>query len=325
MITMFNLWFNNNKISDLQQLKEHFDFDIAKMYLLGGSLTAWLEQCGEADLARRVNYIDLNGSIYLQLSEIFDIKLPDSCKAQAAEQEEDAAENKPIAVNRSKSPSSLASEACMPSSFEDQGLKPSSFAQSSFRSAENSYFLESLSASFTASSFELSSAVSSFGAFGAGSFEFNTVNSFSNQLLSSFEQRSVNIGAIRSSNTFFYSSFNIGSFGEHEYEYEYEYGGSFAGLTAGSFNAGSFNIGLFNVGSFNAGSFNIGSYASDLTAEGSFAAAPDNDAANGGKTVAKPEKIFLPKAADDLSPEEKIKQNIQSCPLNRFGYGIHLI
>lgn len=73
---MYCLWFGNQKIHDLKQLKNNFDFDAAEMYLLGGGLSRWLRQCGENEIANRVENVDLFGDIQKQLAEIFSVKLP---------------------------------------------------------------------------------------------------------------------------------------------------------------------------------------------------------------------------------------------------------
>ena len=97
-------------------------------------------------------------------------------------------------------------------------------------------------------------------------------------------------------------SFKVGSFGvgsyRHSHEYEYEYqNGSYkrTSFTSTSFGYGSYNLSSFKYGSFNLSSFIFGSFSyEDLCEGGSFT----------------PAALIL---------------FFSSEPLNRFGYGIHLI
>lgn len=333
---MFCLWIKNNKICNLKQLKEFFDFDIVEMYLLGGSLIPWLKQCGSNDLAQRVKAIDLNADISSQLSEIFGVKLPQSSKIATAEQgTAPAAENNSSSFNKEQGLSSFETDTAITDSFF--GIRCAQLVKSSFenQTPESSFISESLSSfrlsesSSQTGSFELNLTESSFGGAGVGSFETGVTGSFSMQF-SSFEQGSFaleNTINSSSSGSFILSSFNIGSFGEHEFEYEYQQGGSFTNLQ-GSFNIGSFNTNSFNTGSFEIGSFKIGSF--NLKAgfdKVSVAPQPviTEELEKPADELKPIDKIFLPKKESDLPPEEKIKQNILSCPLNRFGYGINLI
>lgn len=345
---MFCLLFKNSKACNLQQLKENFDFDTAQMYLLGGSLAVWLEQCGETDLAQQIRNIDLNGDITLQMSEIFSIEPPDSyLKAKSANRGTvNSDENQSFKsvqknltsfeesadINRNNG--SLSENKALSSSFSEEGYSSFALAEiGSFEALSTSFeasLFETETSSFElniieSSSFELSPNGSPFVTLSTGSFGLGMESSSFNQLLTSFEQRSFAFETFELTGSFLSSSFNSGSFGEYEYEYEYEYESSFTNLLTGSFSIGSFASSSFNSASFNLDtappeSFNSASLLRQVNAA--------EKAENNEKNIAptkKTEKIFLPKAPDDLPPEEKIKQNIRSCPLNRFGYGIHLI
>lgn len=341
---MFCLLFKNSKACNLQQLKENFDFDTAQMYLLGGSLAVWLEQCGETDLAQQIRNIDLNGDIILQMSEIFSIEPPDSyLKAKSAnrgtvnsdENQSFKSVQKPLtsfeeAADVNRNNDLFSENKALSSSFSEEDASSfasadvGSFKAPSFENEASSFELNLIESSFAASSFELSLSGSSFVALSTGSFGLGIESSSFNQLLTSFEQRSFSFETFELTGSFLSSSFNLGSFGEYEYEYEYEYESSFTNLLTGSFSTGSFVSGSFNLSSFDLDtapeSFNSASLLRQVNAA--------EKAENNEKNIAptkKTEKIFLPKAPDDLPPEEKIKQNIRSCPLNRFGYGIHLI
>lgn len=104
-------------------------------------------------------------------------------------------------------------------------------------------------------------------------------------------------GSFRAAGSFKVGSFGVGSY-RHSHEYEYEYrNGSYkkTSFTATSFGYGSFGFGSFKYGSFNLSSFIFGSFSyEDLCEGGSFT----------------PAALML---------------FFSSEPLNRFGYGIHLI
>lgn len=95
-----------------------------------------------------------------------------------------------------------------------------------------------------------------------------------------------------------YTSFLTGRF-SHEYEYEYE---------SGSFSANSFNVGSFSSNSFSQSSFFSGSF--DFY--GSF----DFGEFKG---------LSSQHMSNDLTPQQKVRINLSSCPLNRYGYGIHIV
>lgn len=326
---MFCLWIKNKKICNLKQLKEFFDFDIVEMYLLGGSLIPWLKQCGSNDLAQCVKAIDLNADISSQLSEIFGVKLPNSKIINPEQGTCSASENNSTSFNKEQGLSSFESDTAIPDSFFD--TRSAQLVKSSFenQTLESSFTSESLSSfqlsesSHQTGSFELNLTESSFGGAGVGSFETGVTGSFSIQF-SSFEQGSFSLeNTINSSSfsSFILSSFNIGSFGEHEFEYEYQQGGSFTNLQ-GSFNTNSFNTGSFEIGSFALKAGFGGSFDKVSVAPQPVITENLEKPADELKSI---DKIFLPKKESDLPPEEKIKQNILSCPLNRFGYGINLI
>ena len=310
---MFDLLFDGKKISSYQQLTDNFDFETVKLYCLGGSLSSWLDNCGESEIAEKVRGIDLYGDIDAQLAEIFGQSAPIRVDIQKAQ-----------AVNNAKNALS---------SFVT-GITPYSYAIS----ANNGSFLEQAEySSFAPGSFTLNSGSFSNGSFSKlmGSYVYN-INSFENST-GSFE-----LGT---------SSFGIGS-GYYEYESEYELGSfrrfsasfnfeqssfyrvlsSFSWETTSyslyntsyslyntSFkigNTGSFNSDM-NLSSFSLSSFSPSSFEASSFAAGSFGEAHLIDE---NKTEEKPiEK------SDTGTPEEKICENLTYSPLNRYGYGIHLI
>lgn len=143
--------------------------------------------------------------------------------------------------------------------------------------------------------------------------------------LTSFDTTSFSFSAV-------YTSFFTTSFGGYEHEYEYE-SGSFTtssfSLYLSSFFAetasltGSFSFSSFNLGSFAAeyGSFAVG-YGSFQTS-GSFSpvlSSFSSDSATAASPAPAQETEPQP-----LTPQQKFELNLSSNPLNRFGYGIHLI
>ena len=114
---------------------------------------------------------------------------------------------------------------------------------------------------------------------------------------------------------------------------------SFGSFTAGSFYTGSFsannnnnnNGGSYSLGSFffQTGSYSLGSFYTAVSS-GSFFAGSYSLGSFAGGSFALPTGSFAPgsfssDAYSRLSPMEKIAVNISSEPLNRFGYGIHLV
>ena len=291
---MYCLWIGAQKIYNLKQLIRHFDFDAVEMYLLGGGLSRWLRQCDETEIAENVDKIDLFGDISKQLSEVFSVKLPKGRSNIPVT----AAGDKQIASSQNSSSHFLP---CEQGSFIFNDANPSSFRPetASFQSETGSFELNAGSFKYEIGSFELS----------GGSFELKNSSfassSFNLSLYAGFfETTSFNLlgGAGSFGLGSIYGSFVTGSFHFHQYEYEY---------------GTSFNFAGFNTGSFTPGSFGMGSFGVNYNNTVDTAAYNTND---GGlnKTCFTPAEV-------QLTPEEKIRLNISSCPLNRFGYGLHLI
>ena len=289
---MYCLWIGAQKIYNLKQLIRHFDFDTVEMYLLGGGLSRWLRQCGETEIAEKTDKIDLLGDISRQLSEVFSVRLPKGRSNIPAA----AANGKRPDAPRNGPGSFAPYEQC---SFISDDISLSSFPTDtgSFRSESGSFWLNTSSFRSEIGSFELR----------GGSFELQnssfSYGSFGLSLYTgSFETTSFNLSGLTSSFGFggIYGSFFTNSFHFHEYEYESDT----------SFNLTSFGIGSFTPGSFDMGSFGANYY---------------NNNTNDGTLGENKEKTCFAPAAVQLTPEEKIRLNISSCYLNRFGYGLHLI
>lgn len=91
----------------------------------------------------------------------------------------------------------------------------------------------------------------------------------------------------------------IGSFGSYSYQYEYEFSKS-------SFSATSYTIGSYGFGSFSFGSYRFGSFPTS-----SF---------NMGGSFSYDEFVNQQKITD-----KELLRYFTSEPLNKYGYGIHLI
>lgn len=305
---MFDLLFDGKKISSFQQLTDNFDFEAVKMYCLGGSLSSWLDNCGESEIAEKVRGIDLYGDIEAQLADIFGQLAPirvDIQKAQAVNNAKNALSSFVMGVNPffyavSANNGSFLAQAEHLSSFA-LGLNSGSFLNSSFSNLIGSYEFNISSFERNTGSFEFST-----GSFRIGSgyyeyeseYELGSFRRFSNSF--NFEQSS------------FYRAINSFSWETTSFSYETT---SYS-LNTTSFNSGSFNSSL-NLSSFSLSSFSPSSFEASSFSSGSFG---ETHIISGNRTEEKPAEETIPQ-----TPEEKICENLTYSPLNRYGYGIHLI
>ena len=319
---MFDLLFDGKKISSYQQLTDNFDFETVKLYCLGGSLSSWLDNCGESEIAEKVRGVDLYGDIDAQLAEIFGQPAPirvDIQKAQVVNNAKNALSSFVMGAD----PFSYAVSANN-SSFLAQSEYISSFAPSSFSLNSGSFLNGSFSNIFGSYAYNIGSFEQS-----SGSFNFNTgsfgIGSGYYEYESEYE-----LGSFRR----FYSSFNfeqssffttLTSFGWETTSFSYEktsfgYETTSYSLYNTSFNLGSFNSNLNlnkNLSSFSPSSFSPSSFEMSSFSTGSFGEA---QIITDKREDEKPAEEVIPK-----TPEEKICENLTYSPLNRYGYGIHLI
>ena len=289
---MYCLWIGGKKVNDLKQLKANFDLDSVEIYCLGGGLARWLRQCGEIEIAEKIEKIDTQSDLSERLAKIFD---------------------QPYIVKHSPvdHPSS-----CIPAEKSEKKFT-SSFAANnipseggSFTAGENigSFGAESSSyelTSFGGSSFESTLRYSGSASVPVGSLAFE----YSSFVTNSFNLLSTSFNLFTASFNYSSTSFMTSSF--HEYEYEYEAGGSFSAFS-GSYSLGSFRA---YMGSFTDTSFvnTVSSYKESILS--------GVHRSEGSEEAVSEIKEEIPQ----LSPHEKVLKNIAACPLNRFGYGIHLI
>lgn len=157
-----------------------------------------------------------------------------------------------------------------------------------------------------------------FGGFGSYRYGFAEYSSFS---LGSFSRffgtGSFGYGSFGSFN---YGSYQLGSFARRtwQWEWEWRYGSFRSGSyrSIGSFGYGGSYKGISGYGSFSGGSFNFGSYRFGLIPLGfGFDTGSYRGFPLGGS--------FRPITSDEY--DEIMYRCLNMCPLNRFGYGIHLI
>lgn len=284
---MYCLWISGKQVYNLKQLKENFDLDSVEIYYSGGGLVRWLRLCGEDETADKVEKIDTSSDLSERLAEIFGQPKPEK-------------------------------KALPNTAFPDYVLKPSGRFDSSFSEKNMQTDVGSLESDKIPDSFTCESLLpSSHGITSSNVFSQVYVGS-SEVLSSSFSLKSSSFslyGAFFSTTSFNLAFSSFGSSSFHEFEYEFESGGSFK-VAGGSFSFGSFGIckGGFTDTSFVNSSFKIKKISSCTSVseekkDGGFDCGIENA------------ETETPK----LSPNEKVLQNIIACPLNRFGYGLHLI
>lgn len=289
---MFNLLFKDKKISSFKQFIDNFDLEAVKMYYLGGSLVCWLELCGKSEIAELLKSVDPKKDIDEQLAAVFGQPLPKKIDFEKKFSVQ-TVKNSITSFVLSENPKEYA---CFKNTYSSFSAFDSSF------SAENgSYKAPSGAFNETKISF-LHSLSSFFNGFG-GSF-INAVGSFGGLYGSFMSQKGfTNIGSYVYSETSF--TFGSGSFNNN--------------LNLSSNTSSSFN---YNVSSFNNSSFEFSSYKfpTSFISSGESSLMPDSLSAADSAALQDIKETFPPK-----TPEEKIIENLSYCPLNRFGYGIHLI
>lgn len=301
---MFSLLLTKGKINSFEQLKDNFDLEAVRLYYLGGSLIKWLEMCGKSEIAERVRNIAPNKDIDIQLAEIFEQPIPLKADIKKAQKFADAKKSifsfilrdNPLKYAVSANSCSfflqraLSGETITDSHSLDNNMNENSFydVNGSFENKTGSfkYGIGSFrNGSEYESEYERESEAGSFG-YKAASF--------------TFEQRSfsASVSSYLSSNTSFFLKTNSFNYKETSFF-----------LNKGSFETGSFlskNI---------LSSFSLSSFISSLS-QSSFTSCCDSML-----------KDYSENNSEEISksPEEKIYENLSYCPLNQFGYGIHLI
>ena len=152
----------------------------------------------------------------------------------------------------------------------------------------------------------------------SGSYRFGTFNKFGSYWSGSFNY------ALLASGSFNYGSFSYGSFRRTwQWEWEWRYGS----FRTSSFRSNSFSLAgiggsyRYGAGSFSYGSFGYGSFGYSF---GSYRLMPFGLGFDIGSYRGFPlGGSFRPISSDEY--DEIMFRTLNMCPLDRFGYGIHLI
>lgn len=303
---MFNLLFKDKKISSFEQFIDNFDLEAVKMYYLGGSLVRWTELCGQSEIARQLKNIDPQKNIDEQLAFIFD-------------------KPSPLRIDVGKIIAAQTVKSSLSSFILGEDLKKYACFKNSYSSFSTiKYFMtESIGSSFTVGNGSFSDITGSFNAvsgsfLGAETSFFNLSASF-NSLSSSFSYNIGSFGSLYGSFSNRSTSFMTmnGSFLYAETSFRLHNSSFDSNLNLSNNKGGSFN---FGIGSFNNSSFMSYSASSSFMSGSRFGTVSDDSVTN-GSMVSEEKNVTLP----IKTPEEKITENLSYCPLNRFGYGIHLI
>lgn len=260
---MYCLWLNGKKISTLDELKKNYEPSGVEMYFLGGSLTRWLELCGETEIAEKIKNLDPFGDIKYELAKIFGYDLPQK-------------------IEKNKTSIPLTDFKNQNRDTEKQSKKDIPVFSSFYHDIPNNSFSGKADSFFESSSYKLMPSSLNYSSFFSKTF---------------FSSGSYN---------FLSTSFSVSSF--HEFEFEFKANSSFSAGSFGSFLTGSES---FVCASFLPGSFKC----QNNTDKKEF---KDEIIIEGKKECNTNEE-------KPMSDEEKIRLNLSACPLNRFGYGIHLI
>ncbi len=321
------LWLCGKKVFSADEIYDYFDIAAIRGYFLGGSLIKWLDAHGGGHYADALRSVDpKDPSLNDKLIEIF------------------------TGVSHCDVPVHKADEYVIRAVEEFKGIAPSDISSAPVSSFKGGF---GFSDSSFGGSFGRNFAFSEYGSFSGGSFSGGSFSAFRWNLFggsffnygsfgySSFGYRGLALGEYGS---YSLSSFRKGSFLWSEWEWEWYLGsfrkrnyttgsfnyGSFSGgsfsafrwnlFGGSSFNYGSFNVGsfggYFGYGSFSGGSFRYGSFPWNYERVGSFIGLMGY----GTGSFTGSFKMLTPDEYDEI-----MYRTLNMCPLDRFGYGIHLI
>ncbi len=272
------IWLNRRKIFSADEISANFDIAAIRGYFLGGSLINWLNAHGGREYAIALAEVTPSDpALNDKLTYIFTQK---NCEIPVHK----ADENLIRTIDLLKGGEPVTGSAQSVCGSYPEG----SFGHSSFTQGSGSYLLN-------------------YGSFCYGSFSYGSFGSFRRTWEWEWEWRfgSFRSGSFRyggGSGTYLLGSFSY-NFGSYRGAY-----GSFA-YNAGSFRGGSFGYSNFMGGSFRG--MTLGSFPFDISyGMGSYRGVPV-----GGS--------FRAIGSDEY--DEIMYRTLNICPLNRFGYGIHLI
>ena len=298
------LWLNGVKIRHADEIKNNFDAASLRGYFSGGSLIRWLNANGGGEAAGRLAQTSGSDDLTRRLEYAFglDEEPPESSKI--SELPETDGFDYPMFI-----PLEINHETLNQSSFGAGLFKGiGSFGFSGLGSYElGSYELGSYElGSYELVSYELGSGLEFYGlgSYGWGSYRFGYYGLWG---LGSYSFGSFGIyGGI--------GSYNFGHYGFGSYNFgSYNFG--LYGFGLGSYNFGSYGLGSYDLGFYGFGSYDFGSYDFGSYDSGSYISAD--------RIVSNPNDYVFGSCYDAL--RAWLESFLNNCPLNRYGYGIHII
>lgn len=279
------IWLNRRKIFSADEISANFDIAAIRGYFLGGSLINWLNAHGGEDYALALAEVSPSDpALNDKLTNIFTHK---SCDTPVHK----ADENLIRTIDLLKGGVPVTGSAQSVCGSYPEG----SFGQSSFTQGSGSYLLN-------------------YGSFSYGSFSYGSFGSF--RRIREWEWEWC-FGSFRSG-SFRYGggsgAYLLGSYRGYLGSFSYNFGSYSGAFGSFAYNIGSFRSGSFGYSNFIGGSFRgmtLGSFPFDISyGMGSYRGVPV-----GGS--------FRAIGSDEY--DEIMYRTLNICPLNRFGYGIHLI
>lgn len=286
------LWLNRRKIFSADEISAYFDIAAIRGYFLGGSLCTWLAEHGGEMYIDALSALDpADPCLNDRLTEIFTQKKNTVPVHRADEQLINAVDH----FRNGEAPAAISETCSYNGSFNSNSTAGSSFANAM-----------------------------GFGSFKYGSFGFN-FGSFANKY-GSFRN-------VLNYSSFGYGSYNYGSFSRSSFrlwEWEWDWRWYLGSFRSGSFRYGSFSgvagAGSYRLGSFNYGSFAHGSFNYRQFGQGSFGfgfSQWQGFGSHRGTAFSGTSGSYPMLSSDEY--DEIMYRTLGICPLDRFGYGIHLI
>ncbi|MCL2077462.1 MAG: hypothetical protein FWH08_03535 [Oscillospiraceae bacterium] len=308
------LWLNGVKIRHADEIKNNFDAASLRGYFSGGSLIRWLNANGGGEAAGRLAQTSGSDDLTRRLEYAFglDEEPPESSKI--SELPETDGFDYPMFI-----PLEINHETLNQSSFGAGLFKGiGSFGFSGLGSYElgsyelGSYELGSYElGSYELVSYELGSGLEFYGlgSYGWGSYRFGYYGLWG---LGSYSFGSFGIyGGIGSYN---FGHYGFGSYNFGSYNFGL-YGFGLGSYNFGSYGLGSYDLGFYGFGSYDFGSYDFGSYDFGSYDSGSYISAD--------RIVSNPNDYVFGSCYDAL--RAWLESFLNNCPLNRYGYGIHII
>lgn len=288
------LWLGRKKIFSADEICSNFNIAAIRGYFLGGSLVAWLRTHGGDEYAEKLEALDASSSdLNDRLTAIFTQKTTNDVPVHRADEQLirtiDTLRNGAM-TEKSVESSFGAGSFSFGFVSEHQGSFSTAYSTTGSFSASGSFRWNLFGGSFYYGSF---GAQNRYGSFNTGSYSLSSFRSTSwswewewEWYLGSFRKNRAGFGSFSG------SSFVVGSFLYNSF-------GSFSG--ASSMRDFSFGFGAGYMGSFGYGAgYEYGSYK--------------------GVPLSGSCRMMTSDEYDEI-----MYRTLRICPLDRFGYGIHLI